>query len=120
MRRRFILLAGAMGLGLPARLAFAHAHLHAASPAAGSTTAKLPEKLVCDFTEALEPSLCRLEVHGPNGTRIDLNDLALAGDPRRIAVSLIPAGVGVYGVAWVAVSVDTHRTEGKFSFTVSG
>ena len=120
MRRRFVLLAGAMGLGLSTRLAFAHAHLRAASPAVGSTIAKLPDKLVCDFTEALEPSLCRIEVHGPNGARIDLNDLALAGDPRRVAVSMRSAGPGVYTVTWVAVSVDTHRTEGKFSFTVSG
>ena len=120
MRRRFVLLAGAVGLGLVSRLAAAHAHLQGASPAVGSTIAVLPEKLVCTFTEALEPLLCRIEVRGPSGTRVDRTDLALAGDPRRIAVSLRPDGAGVYRVAWVAVSVDTHRTEGLFSFTVAG
>ena len=95
MRRRFVLLAGAVGLGLVSRLAAAHAHLQGASPAVGSTIAVLPEKLVCTFTEALEPSLCRIEVRGPSGTRVDRTDLALAGDPRRIAVSLPPDRIPV-------------------------
>ena len=119
MRRRFILLTGAAGLVLSARPVLAHAHLRAATPAVGSTVEKLPEKLVCDFTETLEPSLCRIEVRGPAGTRVDRNDLAIAGDPKRIAVSLLPGGAGDYAVTWVAVSVDTHRTEGRFRFTVS-
>lgn len=120
MRRRFCLVAGALGLGMMPRLVFAHAHLQAASPAVGSTVAAAPARVVCSFTEALEPALCRMQVFGPDGARVDLNDLALAGEARRIAVSLRAAGAGVYRVAWVAVSVDTHRTEGTFSFTVTG
>jgi hypothetical protein len=33
-------------------------------------------------------------------------------------VSLPTLPAGKYHVFWVAISVDTHRTEGDFSFTV--
>ncbi len=119
MKRRFIL-AGATSLCLPARLAAAHAHLLSASPAAGSVNAGMPGKLICRFSEALEVSLCRLEVRGPTGARADGGKLALGADRRQLELTLQVAGVGDYSVTWVAVSVDTHRTEGKFTFSVTG
>jgi len=120
MNRRFILLAGAASLCLPARLAAAHAHLQTASPAVGSVVDKLPERLICTYSEALEPSLCRLEVRDAAGDRIDQGPVMVTANPRQIAVALRPGGAGAYAVSWVAVSVDTHRTEGRFRFTVRG
>jgi methionine-rich copper-binding protein CopC len=33
-------------------------------------------------------------------------------------VSLRPLSAGIYKVNWLAVSTDTHRTEGNFTFSV--
>lgn len=120
MDRRFILLAGAASLCLPASLATAHAHLLSAAPAAGSIVSALPAKLVCAFSEALEPSLCQLEVHDAAGARTDQGPLMLSADRKQIEILLRPGGAGDYTVTWVAVSVDTHRTAGRFTFTVRG
>ena len=120
MNRRFILLAGAASLCLPASLSVAHAHLLTATPAAGSTVSIFPVKLVCAFSEALELTLCRLEVRDVAGARIDEGAMTLSTDKKQIDVALRPGGAGDYAVTWVAVSVDTHRTEGKFAFTVRG
>jgi len=41
-----------------------------------------------------------------------------AQDNTILEVSLPSLPAGKYHVYWVAVSVDTHRTEGDFSFTI--
>ena len=51
------------------------------------------------------------------GTRVDHNDLHGAG-AHHLAVGVGPLPPGAYTVEWHAVSVDTHRTEGRFGFTV--
>ena len=120
MNRRFILLAGAASLCLPASLSVAHAHLLTATPGAGSTISIFPARLVCTFSEALEPTLCRLEVRDAAGARIDDGPMTISADKKQIDVALRPTGPGDYAVTWVAVSVDTHRTAGSFRFTVRG
>jgi methionine-rich copper-binding protein CopC len=36
----------------------------------------------------------------------------------RMSVTLKPLAPGTYKVTWHAVSVDTHRTQGSYEFTV--
>jgi methionine-rich copper-binding protein CopC len=36
-----------------------------------------------------------------------------------LAVPVKPLAAGVYTVLWHATSVDTHKTEGHFTFTVA-
>ena len=98
----------------------AHAYLRRAEPAADSTVTAAPSKVVCEFTEALEPSFSRLEVQDAAGKRVDAGDMHLApGDENQMVIGLGKVGPGIYTVIWHAVSVDTHRTEGRFSFTVA-
>jgi len=40
-------------------------------------------------------------------------------DPRQLSVPLKPMTPGTYTVEWHATSVDTHKTEGHFSFTLA-
>jgi methionine-rich copper-binding protein CopC len=97
---------------------FAHAHLRSAAPAADSTVAT-PSEVVCHFTEALEPRYSALEVQDAGGHRVDSGNMHLAaGDPKQMLVGLPRLGPGVYTVIWHATSIDTHKTEGRFSFTV--
>jgi copper resistance protein C len=99
--------------------AFAHAHLQSADPAVGSTVAVPPANVTCNFTEALEQHFSKLEVQDASGKRVDSGDMHLAsGNGKQMLVGLPKLGAGVYTVIWHATSVDTHKTQGQFTFTV--
>jgi methionine-rich copper-binding protein CopC len=99
--------------------AFAHAFLQSANPAVGSTVAAAPANVTCNFTEALEQHFSKLEVDDASGKRVDSGDMHLAsGNGKQMLVGLPKLGAGVYTVIWHATSVDTHKTEGRFTFTV--
>ncbi len=99
----------------------AHAFLVKSDPAVGSTVKPAPKTLLLSFTEDLEVPFCSVTVVDGMG----MNDTA--GKPRgvpghadEIAVPLNIAMPGKILVTWHAVSVDTHKTQGSFYFTVSG
>ena len=100
--------------------AHAHAYLRHAVPAVGSTLTVAPTEVECFFTEALEPSFSTLEVQDAGGKRVDAGDKHLAPqDAKEMIVGLRKLGPGAYTVIWHAVSVDTHHTQGRFTFTVA-
>jgi len=107
-------------LALPMALAlispaFAYAHLKMAKPADGETVAS-PKLISMEFTEKLEPGLSGASVTDANGHDVSSGPATVKDAGMTVAVpSLKP---GVYHVSWHAVSVDTHRTEGMYSFTV--
>ena len=121
MRARDLILAGLLaGLSTGAsHAAFAHAFPDHALPAVGSTVTTAPHQVEIWFTEKLEPAFSRIEVLDATGKRVDGGDTR--GDPQNeslLLVSLKPLPPGTYKVHWHAVSVDTHATEGDFTFTV--
>jgi copper resistance protein C len=95
--------------------AAAHARLDHANPAAGSTVASPPGAVSLYFTEQLEPQFSRAEVRNPAGSRVDTGT-HVSGKVMQISVSAMPSGT--YKVTWHVTSVDTHKTQGSFSFTV--
>jgi methionine-rich copper-binding protein CopC len=100
--------------------ALAHAMLHAASPAAGSTVKTPPAEVALTFSEELEPRFSTVQVLDAAGKQVDKADLhVVGGDATHVAIGLNPIGAGTYKVIWHAVSVDTHRTQGSFTFTVA-
>ena len=96
----------------------AHAFLDHANPLVGSTVATAPHELSLSFTQNLEPAFSNVEVTGPNGARVDAGKPQISGNTMH--VGLKAAGPGTYHVRWHALSVDTHKTEGSFTFTVGG
>ncbi len=105
-----------LALGEPA---LAHAFLDTADPAVGSTVATPPKAVTLSFTQGVEPSFSTIEVDDAAGARVDLNDPHTAPDDNAtLSVSLKPLGPGDYSVTWHATSVDTHKTQGHFVFTV--
>ncbi len=94
----------------------AHAFLDHASPLVGSTVPSAPHELSLSFTQNLEPAFSTVEVTGPNGARIDQGKPQISGNAMR--VGLKTSGSGTYHVHWHALSVDTHTTQGSFSFHV--
>jgi methionine-rich copper-binding protein CopC len=99
--------------------AFAHAFLDHALPAVGATVAQPPTELTLWFTQALEMAFTGVEVTNAAGQRVDTGQVTLdPKDPQELHVPLRPLQPGEYKVTWHALSVDTHRTVGDFSFTV--
>jgi copper resistance protein C len=93
---------------------FAHATLERTSPPVGGSVSGSPGEVRLWFSEAVEPRFSGAEVTGPAGrvggsTSVSGNQLVI-GLPR-----LAP---GSYRVNWHVISVDTHKTEGSFSFEV--
>ena len=100
----------------PAR---AHAQLRSASPAAGSGVQTAPAEVVVNFSELLEGAFSRLIVRDAAGKRIDKADSHVDRDDKTtMRVSLPPLEPGTYTVDWRAVSTDTHRVNGGFTFRV--
>jgi copper resistance protein C len=96
--------------------AFAHAFLDHASPRVGGTVAKAPRQLTLWFTQNLEPAFSRVEVLNSGGARVDNGKAQISGDTMRVGLKALPAGA--YRVRWHALSVDTHTTQGSFTFKV--
>jgi copper resistance protein C len=105
----------------PVAPAFAHAFPDHSVPAVGGTITQSPAEIRIWFTQKLEPAFSAIEVLDTSGSRVDQNDAQVdAQDPTLLRVSVKPLAPGTYKVMWHVVSVDTHATEGSFSFTVAG
>jgi methionine-rich copper-binding protein CopC len=100
--------------------AFAHAFLKDAVPSVGSTVPTAPGEVVITFTEGVEAGFSRIAVQDAAGARVDSGAVhTVGGDETKLAVPLRKLGPGTYVVTWHATATDTHKTQGKFSFTVS-
>jgi hypothetical protein len=117
MRTRIIFVS-LFALALAATAAQAHAFLDHASPLVGSTVASAPHEVALTFTQNLEPAFSSVEVMDGSGARIDQGNAAISGNTMRIGLKTV--GSGTYRVRWHALSVDTHTTEGSFTFHVGG
>lgn len=113
---KLIVLAAAACLIGPA--AFAHAFLDRASPAVGSEVTGSPSALSLTYTEPVEPLFSTVHVTDAGGGRVDQGKPTPLDDGRVLSVKLKPLPPGVYAVEWHVTSVDTHKTEGHFTFTV--
>jgi copper resistance protein C len=100
--------------------AHAHAFLDHADPKVGSTVAAPPGAARLWFTEPLEPAFSSIAVLDANGHRVDAGQPQPdAHDPLLLQVPLTRLAPGEYTVVWRAVSVDTHVTQGRFTFRVA-
>jgi copper resistance protein C len=105
---------------LEAGVAWGHAFLGRAEPRVGSTVKAAPSQVRVWFTEALEPAFSTLEVVNQSGDRVDRGPAQVDTASRTLLhVPLKPIGPGTYRVKWRVLSVDTHVTEGDFTFRVS-
>jgi copper resistance protein C len=111
-------LLGLLVLALPAP-AWAHAFLDHAEPAVGSDSTQSPSEVKLWFTQELEGAFSKATVSDAQGQEVDKKDVHLdANDKKLMEVSLPPLASGTYTVNWTAVSVDTHKTQGSFKFTL--
>ena len=120
-QRTIIVLAASAVLVLSGAVAaFAHAHLVRATPAVGGTVHTPPNEVTLRFSEKLEPAFSSVVVRDSSGNQVDKADGTVdKGDRTLMRVMLQqPLAPGVYKVEWRAVSADTHKVEGDFTFRV--
>jgi copper resistance protein C len=97
----------------------AHAFLQRAEPSVGSTVQTSPNEVRIRFTENIEPAFSSIQVFDASEKQVDKRDVHLdASDHALLHVSLPQLGAGTYKVVWRVVSVDTHVTNGSFTFRI--
>ena len=102
-----------------ASAASAHAFLDHAMPPVGATLAASPPMLRLFFTEDVEPLFSGVEIATVGGGPVKTGPAIVDAHNRAaLLVSLPPLAPGRYRVSWHVVSVDTHRTEGSYEFTI--
>jgi methionine-rich copper-binding protein CopC len=105
----------ALATSMASTQAIAHAHLEKTTPAAGSTV-KAAKTLTLTFSQRLEPAFSGAEVEDTTGKRVD-KGATVSNTTITVELGLLAAGT--YRVKWHVLSVDTHKTEGNYTFTVA-
>lgn len=116
--RKLIVLFSVFVIASAAPPAQAHAYLDHANPPVGGTVQTSPHELTLWFTQNLEPAFSTVEVLDAGGARVDDGKAQISTNVMR--VNLKPLPPGSYQVHWQALSVDTHKTQGSFTFRVGG
>ena len=107
----------AIGLSIPA---LAHSFPEKETPAAGQKIASSPSEVVIDFDAPIEKLFAKLEVTGADGQNVAQGAAQISDDGIRLSVKVPPLKPGDYTVKWAVVCIDTHHTEGSYTFTVTG
>lgn len=119
MKKIMATVAVSASLALAPPGAWAHAFLDRASPAVGSSVPAAPTVVNLRFTQNLEPAFSTVTVTDKAGQRVDLDNVQVPqGQPTQLQVGLKQLPPGTYTVQWHVVSVDTHTTDGHFTFDV--
>jgi methionine-rich copper-binding protein CopC len=119
MRRLLPLLEVILAAGPAMTGAFAHAFLDQAAPPVGGTVPASPTEIRLTFSEGVEPHFSGIELAADDGRTITTGPAAIdPGDDKQLVLAVPPLPAGHYRVSWHVVSVDTHRTEGAYSFAV--
>jgi methionine-rich copper-binding protein CopC len=109
----------ALGMSSPGG-AYAHAMLVKAVPAVGGTVTASPSEIRITYSEGIEPRFSGIELKAADGHAIATGPASVDPSDRATLVVVLKGALqpGSYKVAWHVVSVDTHRTQGTFSFEV--
>lgn len=100
--------------------AYAHPELQSAEPAAGMATPS-PKRIRITFNESIIPQFSGVEVKDHAGKLMATGKATT--DPTNTKQLVVPIREvlppGEYKVEWHAVSDDTHRVKGNYSFSVA-
>ena len=116
-----LLFTAALATSFAAPPVFAHAFLDHAIPGVGMTVSGPVRELRLYYTQGVVTAFSHVHVVSAEGAQIPaskpVND---PSDQQTVIVRLGRAlGPGTYSVSWQVVSVDTHTTQGTFTFTIS-
>ena len=114
----FLAFAG-LGCLFAAGPAFAHAHLKSANPADKAIVSTSPMVLTLDFTEGLNLAFSGANLQDASGSLVQQGKAQLSNGDETLTIPLQSAlRPGDYTVKWRVLSVDGHKSDGSYSFTV--
>ena len=106
-------------VGAAAPRAEPHAFPERAEPRVGAVVRTAPAQVRIWFDGDLEPAFSRVSVTSARGQQVDAGDAQVDAQNRRLLRVGLPAlAPGRYTVKWSVLSVDGHRTQGDYAFTL--
>jgi copper resistance protein C len=99
--------------------AWAHSFPEKENPPAGAKVASPPSEVVIDFDAPIEKLFAKLEVTGADGVNQAVGTPQISDDGIRMSVKVGALKPGDYTVKWAVVGIDTHHTNGSYTFTVA-
>jgi methionine-rich copper-binding protein CopC len=100
-------------------VASAHSFPEQETPSAGQNVASPPSEVMIKFDAPIEKLFAKLEVTGADGKNEAVSAPQVSGDGILLSVKLGALGSGDYTVKWAVVCIDTHHTEGSYTFSVA-
>jgi methionine-rich copper-binding protein CopC len=102
-----------------AMVASAHSFPESETPSAGQQVASAPAEVTINFDAPIEKLFAKLEVTGADGKNEAAGAPQISDDGRRMSVKVAPLKPGDYTVKWAVVGIDTHHTEGSYTFSIA-
>jgi copper resistance protein C len=99
--------------------ALAHSFPEKETPSAGQKVASPPSEVVIGFDAPIEKLFAKLEVAGADGANAAVGAPQVSDDGRQLSVKVGALKPGDYTVKWAVVCIDTHHTEGSYTFSVA-
>jgi copper resistance protein C len=100
-------------------MASAHSFPEKETPSAGQKVASPPPEVVIDFDAPIEKLFAKLEVTGADGQNLAAGAPQVSDDGRQLSIKVGALKPGDYTVKWAVVCIDTHHTEGSYTFSVA-
>ncbi len=100
-------------------VASAHSFPETESPSAGQKVAAAPSEVAINFDAPIEKLFAKLEVIGADGQNLTIEAPQVSDDGTRLSVKVGTLKPGEYLVKWAVVCIDTHHTNGSYTFTVA-
>lgn len=97
---------------------FAHSVLQSSVPGA-DTSGSAPDTIKLVFNETVDLAFTTIAITSPDGSVIALDGLTLSEDGRTLTAPVTDQlAAGRYMLDWSLLSIDGHRIEDMFTFTV--
>jgi methionine-rich copper-binding protein CopC len=100
--------------------AAAHSFPEEQHPSAGQTLSAPPSEIQIKFDAPIEKLFAKLQVIGADNKDYAVGDPLISDDGIELSSKVAPLKPGEYTVKWAVVCIDTHHTQGSYSFTVTG
>ena len=101
-------------------VARAHSFPAREDPAAGQTLSGPPPRVAITYDAPIEKLFASLEVLNSAGINQANGSPQVSDDGLTLSVPVTHLAPGDYTVKWRVVCIDTHHTEGSYSFSVAG
>jgi methionine-rich copper-binding protein CopC len=120
--RKIALVGGSLATAivLGAIASSAHSFPEQEIPSAGQALSAPPSEVRIKFDAQIEHLFAQLHVVGADGNDVVAGSPEISGDGYTLTVKVPPLKPGEYTVKWSVVCIDTHHTQGSYSFSVAG